>query len=197
MPCAPQAREKRRGKCAAEVYTAQPIIYSYTDTARAAHDTAHRQQRYQAAYTDTKPESARQPAREAAYTAAHRSRNTKRRYLYSQYPCRTASRRHATPTPGFGGGVRMKLCQRVEVILFRPFSQPSSKNFGLNEVSLLPVFSSFDFQASHRILERQHHVYHQFSLFICTVRENVTNPFIKLRRSLVQLYTQQFVSRAI
>lgn len=40
------------------------------------------------------------------------------------------------PTPGFGGGMKMKLCQRVEVILFRPFSQPSSKNFGLNEVSL-------------------------------------------------------------
>ena len=42
----------------------------------------------------------------------------------------------STPTPGFGGGVKMKLCQRVEVILFRPFSQPSSKNFDLNEVSL-------------------------------------------------------------
>lgn len=32
--------------------------------------------------------------------------------------------------------MKMKLCQRVEVILFRPFSQPSSKSFGLNEVSL-------------------------------------------------------------
>ena len=139
LSCALQAREKRRGKCAAEVYTVRPSTADNIQLCRHGESGAR--------YSGTDSSGIKQPIQTQSQRA-HDSRRERRHIqqrtsagtqsggLYSQYPCRTASRRHATPTPGFGGGVKMKLCQRVEVILFRPFSQPSSKNFGLNEVSL-------------------------------------------------------------
>ena len=139
LSCALQAREKRRGKCAAEVYTVRPStadnIQLYRHGESGARYSGTDSSGIKSLYRHKAGERTTAGESGGIYSSAQ-AQGQRSGDLYSQYPCRTTSRRHATPTPGFGGGVKMKLCQRVEVILFRPFSQPSSKNFGLNEVSL-------------------------------------------------------------
>ena len=132
---------ERGGASSISHMTAQRTIYSHTDTAKAAHDTAAQTaavssslHRHKAIERKTASENS--SIYSSAQAQGQRSSDKKAAICIHNILAGLPAADTPPPTPGFGGGMKMKLCQRVEVILFRPFSQPSSKNFGLNEVSL-------------------------------------------------------------